>query len=117
RRPPSLLVAVAQPRHRLDDRVVERERRLAGTGERVAVVPAAVGLYEAEQLVVGAGEGGRPQRGDHGDLVRRVIDGGEDGEQVLHLLRLVHQAAALEAVRDPRLLEGREQRGEAGARG
>ncbi len=105
--PPSRLVVRPQRPEPDDHRVVRRQ--IAG---RVRPeVPAAAGGPETDEVIVTAAVAGRPERAHHGQLVGRVVDGMEDGQQVLHLRRGIDQRARLEAVRDTglveRLLQGR----------
>src|SRR3989304_5769774 len=62
-------------------------------------------LGKAQQVVVGAGEGGRAQRCDESDFVSRVVDGAQDGDQVAHLLGVVHERAALDPIGAARVLQ------------
>ena len=87
--------------------VEEHVERLAygigALGRAVAAVvePAAARDVEVE-ILVGAAERRRAQRGDEAHLVVRVVDRRQHRREVAHLLARKERPAALDAIRDPR---------------
>ena len=70
-----------------------------------AVVPCSTRGHVLGELEVAAPERRRTQRGDDRDPVARVVDGGEDREEVADLGGREQQRLALDAHRDARALE------------
>ena len=81
---------------------------------RAVVVPPAAGDLPLDEVDVGAGKARRAERGDDRDVVGRVVDGAEHGQQLAHRVGGPHERAALDAVRHvvgiERALELRERR-------
>ena len=100
RLPPPAVVELAQRRQTGDHRMAGGQVRRCR-----AVVPAAAGQRVLREAIVATAEAGRPERGDDRDLVGRVVDRGEDGQQLLHLGGREHQRLALEPRRDAGVFE------------
>ncbi len=90
---------------------------LRGKGHLVEIVEGAVCLMELKQVHIGAGECGRAERGDDGDLVGGVVDGAQAVQQVADLLRVEKQRRAFQPVGDIRIVECQLQRAQGGASG
>ena len=80
-----------------------------------SIVPGPTRRGVSDQLRVAAAERGRSERGDDRELVGRIVDGGEDVQQIADLAGRKDQALTLHAHRDARSLERALEGGEHGA--
>ena len=81
------------------------------------IVEAATSLVEPEQVDVGTGEGWGAECGHYRDLVGRIVYRTEAVEQVADLLGIEDQRAALQPVRDARIVERDLEVSQSGTRG
>ena len=73
----------------------------------------AAGIAPAQQVGIGAGEGGGAQGGDYGHFVRRVVNGAQAVEQILHFLRVKKEGCPFQAVGDGGIVQGAGQNAQA----